>query len=58
MCIRDSYEPGVGFVGEWSSEYGDDHYEFTMTAESIADLPEHLVEEYGIEPYEDDDEYA
>lgn len=52
------YEPGVGFVGEWSSEHGNDHYEFEMTAESIADLPEHLVEEYGIEPYEDDDEYA
>jgi len=48
------YEPGIGFVGEWTSENGDEYYEFEMTAESIAELPEHLVDEYGIEPDEDE----
>ena len=50
------YEPGVGFVGRWTSEDGDDCYEIEFTVEGIADLPEDLVDEYGIEPWENDDE--
>ena len=52
------YEPGVGFVGRWTSEDGDDCYEIELTAEAIAELPQDLVDEYGIEPWDDDDEEA
>ena len=52
------YEPGVGFVGRWTTEDGDDCYEIEFTAEAIAELPQDLVDEYGIEPWDDDDEEA
>lgn len=40
------YEPGMCFVGEYSEGF-DDTYEYT-DLESLDEMPEHLVEEYGI----------
>lgn len=43
------YEPGVGFVGEYSTDGGNDCYEFEYSIESIREnVPTHLDEEYGI----------
>lgn len=49
------YEPGVSFVGKYTSEDGDECYEFDLTESSIADLPEELREMWGIEPWEDEE---
>lgn len=39
------YEPGMGFGGLFTTEDGDDYYEFDMSdPESIEDLPEDLIE--------------
>jgi len=44
------YEPGVAFAGRWTTESGDDFYDFSnMTAEQVAkELPQDLDEAFGI----------
>lgn len=47
FSVRASYyEPGMCFVGEYSEGF-DDTYEYT-DLESLDEIPEHLIEEYGI----------
>ena len=59
------YEPGMAFAGTYTSEEGDEYYEYgSMTADEITDeLPTELDEAFGISEYvaecedeEDDDE--
>ena len=47
LSVRASYyEPGMCFVGEYSEGF-DDTYEYS-DLDSLDDIPEHLIEEYGI----------
>lgn len=55
------HEEGMQFVGEFVD--GEEHYFEYDTVESLDEIPEHLVEEYGLrdslldeEEYEEDDE--
>ena len=43
------YEPGIGFVGEYTTRDGASTYEYEYTLDSVKDnVPEHLDEIYGI----------
>lgn len=54
------YEPGMAFVGSYSTEIGDDTYEIPDTLEEAIDtIPEELVECWGIAdnwPEDEEDE--
>ena len=41
------FEPGMAFVGYWSSEGGDDHYEIDPDAEDMG-IPEYLEEHFNV----------
>jgi len=44
------HEGGMAFVGKWSSEDGDDYYEYDITdGDSIESLPEDLIDFAGLE---------
>lgn len=43
------YEPGMGFVGEYTSEDDDDYYDISGDSDWVEEnIPMHLNEEYGI----------
>jgi len=44
------HEPGMCFVGYYSSEGGDDYYEY----ESRDDIPEYLMDHFGLEEWFDE----
>ena len=44
------HEPGMCFVGYYSSEGGDDYYEY----ESKDDIPEYLMDHFGLEEWFDE----
>ena len=41
------FEPGMAFVGYWSSEGGDDHYDIDPDAEDMG-IPEYLEEHFNV----------
>jgi hypothetical protein len=57
------YEPGVGFVGKWTSEDGDDQYEIDMSEDIDIvreRIPTDILDEFGIieemEMYQEENE--
>jgi len=52
-CEIEAYydEPGMAFLGYWSTQGGDDYYEYSgFTSENIREhIPEYLVEHWGLD---------
>jgi hypothetical protein len=54
------FEPGMAFVGFWSSEGGDDHYEIDPDAEDMG-IPEYLEEHFNVADWfapEEEEEFS
>jgi hypothetical protein len=54
------FEPGMAFVGYWSSEGGDDHYEIDPDAEDMG-IPEYLEEHFNVADWftsEEEEEFS
>jgi len=49
------FEPGMAFVGYWSSEGGDDYYEIDTDAEDMG-IPEYLEEHFNVADWFDSGE--
>jgi hypothetical protein len=49
------FEPGMAFVGYWSSEGGDDHYDIDPDAEDMG-IPEYLEEHFNVADWFDSGE--
>jgi len=46
------YESGMAFVGEYTSDGDEDHYEIPQTADEVENvIPPHLDEQWGISEY-------
>lgn len=46
------YEPGMNFIGEWHSVWGEEYYD------DVDEAPQEMRDDWGIEDWEEDDEGA
>lgn len=47
------FEPGVGFVGRWDNENGDDHYD--IDPENLDEIPQEIREEFDVDNWYNDE---
>lgn len=48
------FEPGIGFIGRWDNESGEDYYD--IDPDNLEDIPEDLREEYDLENWYNEEE--